>query len=64
MENQETIKEVTTKRYQVRLVQDSDSFYVMYDSKTQALPVISEAIKDYNVASGLFDMKLVELEGN
>jgi hypothetical protein len=64
MENQETIKEVTTNRYQVRLVQDSDSFYVMYDSKTQAFPVVSEAIKDYNVASGLFDMKLVELEGN
>lgn len=62
MENQ-TIKQVETKKYSISLIQASnDLYYVVYKYKTTGESHASEALRDYGIASYLFDLKISDLE--
>lgn len=59
-----TIKLIDTFRYKVELARlQDDSYIINYRSKIVGLENKSETIKDYNIASFLFDLKVEELEG-
>ncbi len=59
-----TIKLVDTFRYVVELEQTEEGTYVVnYGSKVVGLVNRSEVVKDYSIASFLFDLKVEELEG-
>jgi hypothetical protein len=61
----ETIKSITTKRFEIKLVQSkSGLYYVAYNAKGLEKPVTSESIKDLQIAMLCFEIKLQELEGN
>ena len=60
----ETVKHVGTQRYEVSVLVDQDGMYTIayqtiYDNRVN----YSENIQDYLMASQLFDMKLMELQG-
>jgi len=62
---EKTIKAIYMTRYTVELVEASSGDYVVvhYNGSTQGINY-SEAIKDYNMASYLFDLKVDELSGH
>lgn len=60
----EKIKSVHTKRYDVYLYETSQGFQILYDHENQDGIRASEVIKDYGIASYLFDLKLDEFEGH
>jgi len=60
-----TIKKITTRRYEIVLVQlESGAYRIAYEGTMTDEPNISEPIDDYKTASMLFDLKLQELEGH
>jgi hypothetical protein len=65
MEQTKLIKSITTKRYTIELTEKNDGmYYIYYDGKNMKHARLSEAIKDFNTATYLFDLKLREFEGN
>lgn len=63
--NDKTIKSYFGKRFSVELMETpSGLFIIRYDKADYMTPQYSEAIKDYNTASYLFELKLDELEGH
>lgn len=63
MENK-LIKAVHTPRYSVELFLTPSDFYVINKSTSTTEPKVSEVLKDYNIASYLFDLAAEEFEGN
>jgi len=60
-----TIKAIHTNRYSIELSESVDNKYIIiYGPKNATVLKSSENIKDLNIASRLFDIKLAELEGN
>lgn len=65
MEDQsKLIKSLATKRYTIQLHRINDSYVITYENNKYHGINYSEQIKDYKIASELFDMKADELEGN
>lgn len=59
------IKAVEKKRYTIELVQASSGlFYVKYSRQGLKDPVVSESMKDLNIALYVFDAKVDEFEGH
>lgn len=58
-----TVKSVTTRKFSVDLIQSGDNYFIRYEKAGQE-PKLSEAIKDYGIASKLFEMKHQEFEGH
>lgn len=59
-----TVKSIHTKRYSVELVKVNELYYIRYEKSVIHGEKLSEAIKDYSLASYLFDLKLNEFEGH
>jgi hypothetical protein len=60
-----TIKSITTKKFELFLVQhDTNGNYYVLSSDTKSSLLEGYPINDYNTASHVFDLKLKELEGN
>ena len=57
-----TIKSIYTKNYSLELLETFNGYVILW-SKSQENR-LSERIRDYNVASHLFDLKLQELQGH
>lgn len=58
-----TIKSISTERFELCVVEMSNGQYVVaYETNNEVKT--SEGLNDYDIASVLFDMKLIELEGN
>ncbi len=58
-----TIKLVETSRYSVGIKQtDTGEYIVTYSGKSDGYAVNIEPLKDYAIASYLFDIKLQEFE--
>ncbi len=64
MKTEKIIKEVTTHRYQVKLVELNNTYVVEYTSNLVQGVNHSEPVNNYNLAAFLFDLKIEELEGN
>jgi predicted metal-binding protein len=57
------VKMVGTKKYEIALLKKyNDIYYIRYQKTGVHHEKLSEAIKDYKVASHLFDLKLNDLE--
>lgn len=60
----DTIKHVGTQRFEVAILRDVDDLYaIAYSTAYDARIHYSENIREYSLASQLFQMKLTELEG-
>jgi hypothetical protein len=60
----QTVKHIGTQRFELAVLKDQDDMYciayqTVYDNNTH----YSENICDFKLASSLFDIKLMELEG-
>lgn len=58
------IKSYENPRYKVELLEMNHSYTIKYENNKIHGVNYSEAIKDFKMASALFDMKLEELDGN
>jgi hypothetical protein len=59
------VKSVGNRRFDIDLLQvDSGKFYIRYTNSETGASDFSEAINDYGTATYMFDLKLMELEGN
>ena len=60
------IKEVNTDKYSVSLMQDwNDEYYILYAPVVNGVlknQKVSEFIKDFGIASHLFDLKIKDFE--
>lgn len=64
MTDSKLIKAFSNKRFRIELYQTPEDQYVIkYDTNSYHGVNYSEMIKDYKIASQLFDMKLDELDG-
>lgn len=60
-----TVKLIGTKFYEVELlVSPNDTYFIRYQNKRDLSSSESEYIHDFKTASILFDLKVIELEGN
>lgn len=60
-----TLKSIGTKRYEVELVEvDSGQYCIKTHIYSQEKIDFSELIRDYNVATHIFDAKVKKLEGD
>lgn len=59
-----TIKLIATLKYEIRLIQNEADEYVVYYNRPDEPERSSEPVYDYNIASFLFDTKLLDLQGN
>ena len=58
-----TIKAICKARYEVRLVEtEAGKYRVCYQVNEKQ--TIGELISDYSIASKIFELKLIELEGH
>lgn len=65
MTTDKLVKSLTTKNFRVELLEtDTGGYIVAYESKRFGDRQYSETVKDYKLASFLFDLKANELEGN
>ncbi len=64
MDQTRLIKSISTSRYNVELLETNHEYVIKYDNNAYTGVNYSELIKDYKIASELFDMKVDELEGN
>lgn len=56
------IKQISTTKFEIATVEHPDGMYsVAYTTSQEAR--LSEKLSDYNTANLLFDIKLMELEG-
>lgn len=61
--NVKILKSVATKTFEVALVEaNSGYYYILYEVQDKVTQ--SESIKDFAIASFLYDAKLRELEGH
>lgn len=61
----ETIKSLQTKRFELKLLQSkSGMYYIAYNAEGLEKPIVSESMKDLNMALYCFEIKLQELEGH
>lgn len=61
----EVVKHYGNQKFEVAVVQDSDSMYcIRWNTAIDEMDIYSEYVADYNVATFLFDHKIKQLEGN
>lgn len=61
--NASLIKQLDTKQFIIGLYELASGRYGIAYSRKPGKPSISEVIQDYNTVSYLFDLKVIELEG-
>ena len=60
-----TVKSVSTKLFEVSLLQLTNEFYVVVSNQQgKTSKNYSEEISDFKTASMIFDLRIVHLEGN
>ena len=60
-----TVKSVSTKLFEVSLLQLTNEFYVVVSNQQgKTFKNYSEEISDFKTASMIFDLRIVNLEGN
>lgn len=60
----QTVKHIGTQRFEIAVLKDQDDMYcIAYQTAYEPQVHYSENIVDYKLASSLFDIKLMELEG-
>ena len=62
-----TIKSIETSKYEIALIELPDGRYCVFYGRPQdsfERYTASEEFRDYNIAAYMFDLKLMELEGN
>ena len=59
-----TIKAISNSRYEVILVRMSNGSFRVGYGRPGGEPQISEPVVDYKTAAYLFDIKVMEMEGN
>lgn len=65
MDSDKLIKALNTSRYTIELFQTpSDSYVIKYRNNKNYATSFSEPMKDYKMASYMFDLKADELDGN
>lgn len=65
MNNSKTIKSIMTKRYEAKLVLLPSDMYVVQQTNFGTEVTLNSAyIKDFKIASYLFDLTIDQLEGN
>ena len=58
-----TVKSISRPHFEIRLVEtESGAYRVCYSQGEEK--VVGEPVSDYSLATMLFDMKLIELEGH
>ena len=62
--NSRLIKSYETPKFKIELLEMNYSYVIKYENNSFHGVNYSEQIKDFKIASELFNMKLDELEGN